>query len=576
MLNKSTLVLFFLSLCIWPKFVLAAPTNYIYPLSSWRVTTHQGEKIGADYYHMGVDAGGELPVRTPVYAVADGVVREAQIRSQFGLVVLIEHQPIDEEPNVSLYGHLSPNDVQVLPGQTVKAGDIVGVLGNRSENGGWGVHLHFGIYKGAYTGQWVYYGHVHDPATTEQWHDPETYIPTHLVSDTWKPIIDWQMVEDQLVGDIIDAPLVGDIGSGIQRVRYYISSDAGQTWTLLKKTTDPFSVDVFSLAALADGPIKIQAKAKDTFGNITISTQRIMKDSIHFKKPLFVTVKTTDPAASIIERSIGNTILNSLVKPASIKSKSSDVTIANNWFVVGRGTSKKPGMIRLFNEVGEKQGSILAFPAGSVQVTSTDVDGDGQAEIIVGSNTGTTPTVKAFHTDGTLVWQAEPFGQDVQVELDVASGDVDGNSTMEIIVGARTTLAILSADGKKVITTFKPFGVNYQGGLNVAAGDVDYDGTAEIIVGTRGSQAGTVRIFDVSGNQIGDDLIPFGNGFSGEIGVATGQWDLTADAEELIISQASIGEPRVKVFRFDENYTVLFNQLVYDEDYTNGVKIVGL
>ena len=69
--------------------LILVASGYIYPLPSWHVTTQHGEAIGGDLYHMGVDAGFDSPAGTPVYAAGAGIVREAQERSQFGLVVLI-------------------------------------------------------------------------------------------------------------------------------------------------------------------------------------------------------------------------------------------------------------------------------------------------------------------------------------------------------------------------------------------------------------------------------------------------------------------------------------------------------
>ena len=80
-----------------------ASSNYIYPLPDWQVSTTHGEDIGGGLYHMGVDAGFGLPAGVPVYAVADGIVREAQERSQFGLVVLIEHAADTDQAQVSVW-----------------------------------------------------------------------------------------------------------------------------------------------------------------------------------------------------------------------------------------------------------------------------------------------------------------------------------------------------------------------------------------------------------------------------------------------------------------------------------------
>ena len=75
---------YFAALVVWSCFAMycarpaLASSNYIYPLPDWQVSTTHGEDIGGGLYHMGVDAGFGLPAGVPVYAVADGIVREAQ------------------------------------------------------------------------------------------------------------------------------------------------------------------------------------------------------------------------------------------------------------------------------------------------------------------------------------------------------------------------------------------------------------------------------------------------------------------------------------------------------------------
>jgi len=46
----------------------------------------------------------------------------------------------------TLYGHLSKNSLNVLSvGQKISRDDIIGYVGNNSENGNWVPHLHFQI-----------------------------------------------------------------------------------------------------------------------------------------------------------------------------------------------------------------------------------------------------------------------------------------------------------------------------------------------------------------------------------------------------------------------------------------------
>jgi putative cell wall-binding protein len=128
-------------------------------------------------YHMAEDV--EAPAGTEVHAAANGVVRKLvnfQGYQEYGGVALIEHQSVTGSKNVSLYGHLDPYRFKVKVGQIVNRGDVIGYLGSREINGGWKTHLHFGIRKGAYTSQWIYYG-FGDANALKQWEKASEYVP---------------------------------------------------------------------------------------------------------------------------------------------------------------------------------------------------------------------------------------------------------------------------------------------------------------------------------------------------------------------------------------------------------------
>lgn len=130
-------------------------------------------------WHLGVDIS--RPAGTPVYATGDGIVRHIGEHTSFGTVILVEHHLPDLSSVVSLYGHLRGYDVEVKEGQSVSAGATLGYLGNRSENGGWGEHLHFGIRKGSYvdvSNTWVYWG-LGAQSLLNDWYNPTDFIITH-------------------------------------------------------------------------------------------------------------------------------------------------------------------------------------------------------------------------------------------------------------------------------------------------------------------------------------------------------------------------------------------------------------
>mgnify|MGYP000408569919 FL=1 len=188
--------------------------TFIYPMRTWNLVTEQGDLLSSGAYHMGVDLGGELGAGAPVYAVGDGVVKEVQERTSFGLVVLIEHTLSDGTKVVSLYGHLKPSDQPVAVGEVVRMGDRVGSLGTSAENGGWTPHLHFGIHKDAYSAVWIYYGHVRSKATEMYWHDPGRFIADRLTKDRFRPTISAVFSSSSIVGDTLRFTIdAQDLGS---------------------------------------------------------------------------------------------------------------------------------------------------------------------------------------------------------------------------------------------------------------------------------------------------------------------------------------------------------------------------
>lgn len=106
--------------------------------------------------HSGTDWA--LETGTPVLAAADGIVRgRAQLSTGYGWRIVLEHAG----GYYTLYAHLSGFNVVV--GQPVKAGDVIGWSGNTGNSTG--PHLHFGVYHGPCVNPdgTVYDHHATDP-----------------------------------------------------------------------------------------------------------------------------------------------------------------------------------------------------------------------------------------------------------------------------------------------------------------------------------------------------------------------------------------------------------------------------
>jgi murein DD-endopeptidase MepM/ murein hydrolase activator NlpD len=110
------------------------------PVNGGRITSGFGYRIhpiaGVRKMHDGLDV--VIPIGTPVYAPASGVVEFAGGKGGYGNAVMVKH---DGSGYTTLYAHLSRFNVSV--GQKVKRGDIIAYTGNSGSSTG--PHLHYEV-----------------------------------------------------------------------------------------------------------------------------------------------------------------------------------------------------------------------------------------------------------------------------------------------------------------------------------------------------------------------------------------------------------------------------------------------
>jgi murein DD-endopeptidase MepM/ murein hydrolase activator NlpD len=117
---------------------LAAATPSIWPAHGWLssiVGTRTDPITGDPDYHQGLDISADHG--SPVYATADGAIRQASREGAYGNLVTIDHGYGLE----TRYGHLSRFDVKV--GDQVKRGDVIGRVGATGR--ATGPHLHYEV-----------------------------------------------------------------------------------------------------------------------------------------------------------------------------------------------------------------------------------------------------------------------------------------------------------------------------------------------------------------------------------------------------------------------------------------------
>ncbi len=236
--------------------------------------------------------------------------------------------------------------------------------------------------------------------------------------------------------------------------------------------------------------------------------------------------------------------------------------------------------------------------AGGVQVAVGDVNNDGTPDIITGPGQGGGPRIKVFDgTDGSVLMDFFAFDTSFTGGVYVAAADLDGDGNADIIVGAGegggpNVRVFSGADGQTMFDFFA-YDMSFTGGVRVAAGDITGDGTPDIITGAGEGGGPNVRVFDgatpqtggVAGTDIssGSNGNPLGNffafdaNFTGGVYVAAG--DVTGDGQIDIIAGAGPGGgPNVRVFDGATANPLpqpLGNFFAYDPSFAGGVRVAA-
>jgi hypothetical protein len=115
----------------------------IYTTDMFRVEGNDGPEWRT--VHHGVDVG--APPGTAIHAPLTGTIhsfRDNNAAGDYGPTIVLEHPATGDRPAFwTLYGHLTRGSLDGLQaGRAVGAGEVIGRLGDVTENGGWWPHVH--------------------------------------------------------------------------------------------------------------------------------------------------------------------------------------------------------------------------------------------------------------------------------------------------------------------------------------------------------------------------------------------------------------------------------------------------
>jgi hypothetical protein len=138
----------------------------------------------------------------------------------------------------------------------------------------------------------------------------------------------------------------------------------------------------------------------------------------------------------------------------------------------------------------------------------------------------------------------------------------------------------------RLLQEFYPFGTSFEGGIYVATGDVTGDGTTDLVVSSGAGMSGTVNVYEFinGGMQLVSSFTPFGVNYTSGVNIAVG--NVTGDivtntnqgnANQIVVGMAK-GGSTVQVYGYDDNsgtpqYDMLSSFVAYGPTYTGGVTL---
>jgi hypothetical protein len=253
--------------------------------------------------------------------------------------------------------------------------------------------------------------------------------------------------------------------------------------------------------------------------------------------------------------------------------------------ITGAGPTGGPH-VRVFNGANSSQHlSFFAYDADNtdgIEVAAGDVNGDGFADIITVPASGDATRVRAFDgRNGNTLRDIVVSGLAGYDGAHVAAGDLNGDGFAEIILGsgsgAPPLVQVVSGNTNTLLYSFAPYDAAFAGGVHVAAGDVTGDGHVEIITGAGPEGGPHVRVFNgTSGVPIAGALASF---FAYDTtmtsGVRVAAADLTGDGKaELLTVPGPGSQAQVKIFDPDSGAAAA-SFIALDATFTGGAFIAA-
>jgi len=224
---------------------------------------------------------------------------------------------------------------------------------------------------------------------------------------------------------------------------------------------------------------------------------------------------------------------------------------------------------------------------GGVRISTGDIDNDGVDEIITGTEENGGPHLRVFEKDGTQRGiDFFPFDPSFRGGMDVAAGDFDGDGKEDIAVSqfskGQAWVKVYKYNSDRTVLFEKNTFGSPECGATVAMGQLDSDTNKELIVGAGSGCATQILTFDYNSNNLEGTQKPLSffaldSAYAGGIvnaGIDVAAGDVDGDGkDEIAAAWLKDYTPRVEVYRYNSDHTVLGSFLAYGNTANFGTNV---